>query len=285
MLNIIDTTIRIPNLKKPLTLLHITDLHLTRADFRDNEYVNWLSVDRKNAFPYSEDIFEELKQYITNNRPDYSILTGDIIDFPSENNLETLYDFLNNICKNYLYTLGNHDWCYPNQSPTDETQSRYFSRFLPITNGTPDFQVIDAGGVLLIGIDNTRGQITTSQLNKFKTVFKRNIPCILFLHIPLYINTLIENVLAIWGQPLIIGTPKEAFSGELHPSLVPTNETIEFCHLVENKDTPIFAILCGHVHFSHEDLFSEGKVQYVTKLCSTLENTNGTIRRIKIINL
>lgn len=284
MLNVIDTTINIPGLKKPLTLLHITDLHLTRTDDRDSEYVNWLGTDRKNCFPNSEAIFDEVKKYVIDNPPDYSILAGDIIDFPSEKNLDTLYDFLNNDCKNYLYTLGNHDWCYPNQEPDHETQCRYFPRFYPITNGTPDFQVVDAGGVLLIGIDDTTNQITLSQLEKLKEVFKRNIPCILFFHIPIYISTLIEDVVKVWGQPLMIGTPKEAFSSQLHSSLIPSDSTNEFCRLIEKSDTPVKAIFCGHVHFSHEDSFSEGKIQYVTQLCSTQVNNIGTIRRIKIIS-
>jgi 3',5'-cyclic AMP phosphodiesterase CpdA len=284
MLNILDTTIKIPHLKKPITLLHITDLHITRADERDNEYVHWLSADRKRYFPHSEDIFNDLRQFIHHNRPDYTVLTGDIIDFPSEKNLDTLIDFLHDDCKSYLYTLGNHDWCYPIESPTEETKNKYYPRFHSVTNGTPDFQVIDAGGVLLIGIDNTTNQITASQLDKLKTEFEKAIPCVLFFHVPLYIDTLLPPVVSVWGQPIMIGTPQKAFSGELSANLVPTDETAEFCRLIEKNDTPVAAVVCGHVHFSHEDTFAENRTQFITPLCSTLENANGTIRRITIKN-
>lgn len=280
MLNFIDTTIQVPHLNKSLTLFHMTDLHITRADERDNDYVNWLGIDRKRCFPDSEVIFEEIKQHIRDNPPDYTVLTGDIIDFPSERNLDTLTEFLNNDCGNYLYTLGNHDWCYPNESPSEETRNKYYPRLFAVTNGTPDFQVIDAGGVLLIGIDNTRNQITEAQLNKLKKEFNKNIPCILFFHVPVYIDTLIENVVHVWRQPLMIGTPRNAFSGELDPSLIPTEETIEFCNLIAKSDSPVVAVLCGHVHFFHEDSFGKGKIQYVTELCCN----KGTIRRIHIVS-
>lgn len=58
------------------------------------------------------------------------------------------------------------------------------------------------------------------------------IHCILFMHVPVYIDTLIKKVVEVWGQPIMAGTLKEAFQGDLHPDLVPTAETREFCFLI-----------------------------------------------------
>lgn len=283
MLQIIETEITIPGLKKELELLHITDLHLTYADGRDNAYVQELSRERGDGFPNAHDMLGQLKAYLKENPPDYTVLTGDIIDFPSIKNLEALENFLKNDCKNYLYTLGNHDWCYPIEQPTAQLLRQRCKKFMHITGGTPDFQMIDAGGVLLIGLDDTRYRFTRLQLEKLKEAFAKDIPCLLFFHIPLYAETLTEDVMKVWRQPIMTGTPESAFNGNVNPELLPDAVTLQVYNLIGKKESPMRGVISGHVHFAHEDAFGENKMQYITCDANAKGPKDVCIRRIRLV--
>ncbi|MHB1484446.1 MAG: metallophosphoesterase family protein [Saccharofermentanales bacterium] len=291
MIKIIDTVIEIPELEKPLTLLHITDLHLTLRDKRDSDYVEELGVERSGYFRNAKAAFDSIEEFIIGNKPDYTIVTGDFLDFPSRRNCDLLYDFLNNTCKNYLYTPGNHECAYPNESQAVEFHEKYYSRLFPVSGDTPDFQLIDTGDLLLIGIDDSTNQISPPQLEKMKNILKMNKPSIIFMHIPIYVDSLIDDVVKVWKQPIVIGLPSSGSAdklehkvdGEIASGLIPSEETREFCELIKREGSLVKAIVCGHVHFEHEDEFAEGKIQYITPICSEYDNNDATIRRISIV--
>ncbi len=46
----------------------------------------------------------------------------------------------------------------------------------------------------------------------------------------------------------------------------PTPQTLEFCELMRTHPD-VRATYSGHLHFSHEDVFSQSRRQLVTKAC------------------
>lgn len=247
MLNIIRSELKI-GATRPFRIFHITDLHLTFCGSSEGTYETELSKKRRACFPSAHESFAELRQYIANQQPDITAMTGDIIDFPLESNLERLYSFTED-CGEYLYTPGNHDWSYPREYHTHETYTRFMPLFRKVCGGDTDFNVCERNGVLLICIDDSSDCINERQLALFRAQVERGLPMIVFLHVPLYAEPLIEKVREIWHAPIVIGHEE---SNEL---------TKQFCRELGRSNA---TVLTGHVHFSREDSLSEGAKQYIT---------------------
>ena len=282
MLHIETTEVHIPDLRKELSLLLITDLHLLLAGGRDTDYARRHAESRVPFFPHSSAILAEIERHIAENPPDITLVTGDFIDFPSAENLDALDAFLNGLCKNYLYVIGNHDWCYPCEVPDDATRGRNHPLFASVCPN-PDFQVLDLGEVLLVGVDDSTNQVTRDQIEKTKEVFGRGKPCVVFLHVPVYAPTMLEACMSYWGQPIMIGMPMGKLALPTDAFLVPSPETYEFVDLLKDPSSPVAAVFAGHVHFSHKDEIAPGRFQCTTALASTLENAVGTVAKIRVL--
>ncbi|MCL2519237.1 MAG: hypothetical protein FWF15_11810 [Oscillospiraceae bacterium] len=124
----------------------------------------------------------------------------------------------------------------------------------------------DIGGVALLGIDNTQYQVNERQLEVLRKILSEQTPCILFMHIPLYLPTLEKAVMDFWKSPIVMGIP-EHLCAERQPGIIhspqPTAVTREFWRLC-NETPNLRAVFGGHLHFSHEDAMLSGNPQYVT---------------------
>ena len=99
--------------------------------------------------------------------------------------------------------------------------------------------------------------ITESQLDRMRSVIaeakEREISIILLLHIPVCTEELAPSVLKIWGPSFMLG------------SLAEDSPTVhEFCNLIKSEDSPIAAVLAGHIHYSQKGYVSPGRMQYVS---------------------
>lgn len=88
--DVYKTNLYSEGIKKPLTFALSADIHLSLLDHRDSCERKDFVVQRRLWFPLSEDIFDEILTFPELNKVDYSILLGDVIDFPSDKNLELL---------------------------------------------------------------------------------------------------------------------------------------------------------------------------------------------------
>lgn len=261
-----ETRILIEGLHQPITLMHITDSHLVLADERDPDAVKLLP-DRASKRPDAPALFAENLNRSNELAADATILTGDIISFPAWAGIDAIHAGVQTLEAPYLYTLGNHDWYFPYLEFNDWTRADHYPRFHGLTEGNPAYQVKEIGGVRLITLDNSNYQVTPAQLAFLTEQLATGQPCLLFIHIPIAIPALIPPVVERFKSPIIMAAT-EGWTEETRAALphVLANETTLACHtlLTSGATENLVGIFCGHVHFSHQAAYREGRFQYVT---------------------
>lgn len=262
MLHFTESTLTL-GLAAPLEVWHITDLHLLFADERDSGYIREHAAAREACFPRSRQMLEELKQELRRHAPDLLVLTGDILDFPSQANLDALHSLVENASCPTLYVPGNHDWSLPQDYHSDAQYRTYMPLFDPFDGASPDFQLLELGGVRFAGIDDSRDRIKAAQSDRLEAICADGVPVIACMHIPICEERLEQHAKEVWhGADVLIGHARS------------TAETRRFCDIASAR---CHAVLAGHVHFDDETVLPGGAVQLITAL-----SAEGSIRRIRI---
>jgi len=89
-------------------------------------------------------------------------------------------------------------------------------------------------------------------------------PCIIFMHIPVGVESLLPATIAKWRRPIVLGGKmSSAKRKRWQIAMEAQASTLEFCEMV-NKRAEIKAIFAGHLHFDHIDELGGGGRQYVT---------------------
>ena len=260
--------IRVEGLEKATTLLHITDSHLNATDLRvgtdifEESYRTYVFDELETKMH-----FERTLEYANRLQADCVVLTGDIVNGATQGNTDYLESRLSTLRSPYLYTFGNHDWEYPGKPWGGATRSEHHGAFRRLMQTDPFAQSVVAGGINLVAIDNSTYQVSEAQLAFMKEQLARGLPTLLFMHIPIYVPSLLEDVMKKWHAPIMMAAEcwdEEArrrwMVGETEPS------TAEFFRLLnDNPHENLIGVFCGHVHFPHRDAFGRGSVQYVTK--------------------
>ena len=206
-----ETIIALPNLPRALTLMHITDSHMAAADQRDPEAleaatrIQTLFEERTPGNVPASQVFAEALAHSNEINADCTLLTGDIIHFPAHAALELIEQGVQSLQGPYLYTLGNHDWYFPHLDWNDDTRLAHYPRFNHLTNNAPAAQALELDGVRLIALDNSNYQITPDQLDFLRQQLETDTPCLLFIHIPIAIPSLIPDVVEVWHEPIVMG--------------------------------------------------------------------------------
>lgn len=272
-----ETVVAVPGFNRKLTFLHVTDLHLTEVDERDPEAMKYLDrfrnlfdeyLPKDSPYPVSRQIYlDQIVQLANDRNVDAVIFTGDIIHYPSAANLETLADGLKNLRAPYLYTVGNHDWHFSHLPWNDQTRSDHYHCFKEFTHGQPSIQVREIAGLRFIAVDNSNYQINEEQLNEIKGLLASPVPCLLFMHIPIYLPGLVQKTIAKWNAPILMAA--EGWSDENLKKWQVQNTSVftqEFYDLIlANESKSLHGIFSGHVHFDYEERVSGELKQFVTE--------------------
>ncbi len=269
-----ETIIAIDGLAEELTLLHITDSHMATADDRDPDALEDAAHFKKlfetrtpNNVP-TRQLFQKALAHSNTIGADATLLTGDIIHFPSHAALEWIEQDVQSLQSPYLYTLGNHDWYFPHLEWNDDTRLAHYPRFNHLTNNTPAAQALDLADIRLIAIDNSNYNLTLEQLAFLRQQLATDRPCLLFIHIPIAIPSLIPAVVEVWKEPIVMAADGWSEEGKKKWRVDEHYESTLACHkLLTEEAQSLVAIFCGHVHFSHAGEVYPGCMQYVTKPC------------------
>jgi predicted MPP superfamily phosphohydrolase len=276
--NLEQTLIKVEGLREPVSLMHITDAHCIEVDDREGKdvleehlrYNEWIV--RKNDYDLHGGVspryrVESVLKLCNFRQVDATVLTGDMMLYPSFANLDFLRQALKTLQSPYLFTLGNHDWQYRHMPWNDETRELYYPRFYEFTNNNPAFQAMEIGGIRLLAVDNSNYQITDEQLAFVREQLADGAPCLLFLHIPLYIPSLVEDIEHLWGAPIMMAAPSWQPERQSKWMVRDAEESTKSFHsmVTGGEFGNLLAIFCGHVHFSHKDEFAPGRFQYVTR--------------------
>jgi predicted MPP superfamily phosphohydrolase len=267
-------TLTIPGLSKEYTLLQVTDLH---SSAYSTEEAKAMKADRRNyiagrrgaftdGFMLSEERMPYMFGYADEINADLLMLTGDIIDFPSELNISLMAQNIAALKAPTLFSLGNHDWCYADDYLTASAAAQYIPKLNALSAGEPlddpYVKYVDFGEFMVVSVDNSTDSVSASTVDKFLALCEMGKPIILMLHVPLHVDSMVADCTKVWGKDLGMGgdTGVCAWSPDVQRF---------YAAVAEDENSPVVAVFAGHVHFNHEDVLPNGVTQYITSTAYT----------------
>ncbi len=213
-----ETTLRIPGLKNEYKFLHVTDLHSSAFSSEDTAGMTSaraaLVTGRRNAFMsdgiYAEERMPLMFSYADEIKADLLLLSGDILDFPSQKNLALLRENIKNTKTPSFFILGNHDWCYGDD---DYFSANAIQNQIPLFNdmtvgepaNDPYFHYVEYEDLIVVAVDNSQDMVTKTTVDKFMALYEKNKPIILMLHVPMHVDSLVADCTKVWGKDLGMG--------------------------------------------------------------------------------
>ena len=272
--NIADTSaaatmIPVAGLEKPLTVLHVTDSHLSVLDQAEAQYHRYSSR-MDNAYRDHDPVahFVELMKMAMDRHVDLIVLTGDIVNNPSKSSVAFIRRTVQATGIRSLYVAGNHDWHYEGMEGAPDVLRETWMResLAPLYDGANLLcYAVQLGGVNFVAIDNSTYQVNEEQLAFYEQEVARGLPMVLLAHIPLYVTARGNSVSACgdprWGWEtdknyVIERRRRWPKSGNL-------SSTVAFVDRVKRTEN-LVAVLAGHIHVPSEERLSESAMQYVT---------------------
>jgi len=182
--------------------------------------------------------------------PDFVANTGDFLDRPTAANIDACRDVVDRLGVPFYFAIGNHEWA----SPAERIKrAEWNGRFAALTKQNLDWYVKEMCGVNLLFIDDSDYQISAKQLVRTRELLDTGRPCIMFMHIPIAVESLLPATIAKWKKPIVLGGK----------GMKAKASTLEFCEMVKSR-AEVKAIFAGHLHFDHVDELGGGGRQYVT---------------------
>ncbi len=255
MKTVCSTTLN-AGLKKPVKILHITDVHLAEYDRRNPEEQLLRMEERRKELeaesglaPGSQNgLFEEAFRRAEEEGA-LLVLTGDTLELCTEAAIEECQRITAG--KDFMFTPGSHEFTHVCRRPDEHYRTQYatnrkkMEEAFPHWNFTFESRVV--GGVNLITADNNQGWFAPEILEKLKTEAEKGLPMVLFMHVPLF------------DKGLLVPTTNPHAAGTEEDYRI-NREIIDFigsCPL-------ILATFAGHWHKDMEETAPCGVKVYVT---------------------
>ncbi len=268
MLKYIETRVTAGS-RDPFTFLLASDTHLARADGRDNAMKNELAARRAPSFPDSETGYRALME-----RPADELIvhTGDLIDFVSEANLDAAMAL--SAEHDLFFAAGNHEFSqYVGEAYEDATyRAASLDKVQACFRNPIRFAVREKNGVLLVAVDNGYYLIENWQLAALRRAASLGKPILLFLHTPLYEESLAKKAMEEQGNPCsyVMGAPEElCASYPVYRRMQQTADgvTREAVRYIESEPL-IKAVFAGHMHYDAECMLTPALPQFVTDVAT-----------------
>lgn len=232
---------------------HISDVHLTTWDALSSEEEILKAEERTEIWkgrvpnvpePYVDPI-ESLAQYghmlEIATQTDALVLSGDIMDYVSGGNARAMERGVENLPIPVLAVCGNHE------------KAELIPDGMRLSMMKQPVYSIDLGDLLLIGINNGQRVLTREQLDTLKASFDCGKPVILVMHIP-YVMSSVE----IGDQEYVT---RRGDYARFNPEGAP-EEVQELLDLICAPESPVAAVLTGHMHNGTVTKLREGLYQY-----------------------
>lgn len=253
--NIDECQVVIPGISREYRLLFLTDSHMVLPETEGPQEIIDYSDQRLSQFTGETGIVssDQFLSWISSSGEwelDALLLGGDIIDSPSPANISYLKDSLKQLEIPYIYTLGNHDWTYPWEYMTEKGREEYLALLSPYMvsaenefSGNTAFHTLELDDFIIAAINNSDNQIPPEALEEYKKIAEKGKPILLLLHVPFYTQPLLDKTSSVWQNSVVLG-------GGVHGGIYPNDVSAEFIGLITSKDSPVAAVLAGHVHLS-----------------------------------
>lgn len=263
-------TFHVPNLSRQYTVVQITDTHVSAAYEHEAECVRDAAIRRARVFYATPE--ESVERWFTlidkanAENPDIVVLTGDIVDFPSLRNMDVLAEGLRRLNAPYVFCVGNHDWSYDFDYHSESAVANELPKFAVFSrNGTTAYSLCDMGEFALLAVDNSSDQVPPAALDGLAAARALEKPLLLAIHVPLCADDFPENGLraacAYWGHYACMG----------ENGIKPNEVSSRFIADVTAEDSPVAAVLAGHLHFEHRDRLTDRLEQHVSASLSVIK--------------
>lgn len=254
-----EFSVPIKGLKENCSVLHISDLHISHSESYSTDLQKekvakqkaaWEPVRKDFAKHYGDDISEphlldpedglwHIVDLVNSSNADAVILSGDMIEDYSEENLHYLESALVKFNIPWMWVVGNHEIGHED-------------KYIHMMRGDPEKQIMSIGEIKFIGINNSRKNVSAEQLDFIKKESRDCVP-VLVMHIPVKTEYNAEKT-SIFGEYFLLGTGNVDADLEKFIEYLTGNNNIE-------------AILCGHVHGENISEFKPGHIQYCASSC------------------
>lgn len=270
------------NVVQPLRIVFAADTHLAISDKREDDFRQY-SARMGDAYKVTKHFqtgkemttrqaFLETIHHSKKSNADLLVLSGDIINFPSEAAVEWCSQKLDSAKVNYSYTAGNHDWHYEGMSGSSiDLRDKWISeRLMPLypKDTDPLMYYVDVKDVRVLMIDNSVYEILPKQLAFLQEQIKTGKPLLICMHIPLYAKG--RTVGYGCGHPEWNASTDPSYEIERRekwPEQGHSETTYKFRQEIEEANN-VLAVFCGHIHTQTVDMI--GNVpQFVAKMNAT----------------
>lgn len=175
-------------LGKPVRILQLTDVHISLADERNPDMIEY-AAGRRNVFfkeanfperdplGYLEDAMEYSKNF------DCTVITGDLVDFDTDACYEAAQKILAG--KDYMYCAGNHEFTPRPGTDSYALRAEKLPKIQARFRGDLTFESRIVGGVNVIAAENGFVTWTEEQFEKLKFEVSRGLPILMFFHVPI----------------------------------------------------------------------------------------------------
>ena len=246
----------VEGLTEEYDLLFLTDTHMVVSSTEDTEQITANGAERGVQFVDDKGVSSALQfpawmTYTGEQKVDAVLFGGDIIDYPSKGNLEHLQENLNMLSVPYIYTLGNHDWTYPWEYMTQRAEEEYLPLLEPMMQGNTTIQRMDIGELTVVAVDNSSGQVNGEALEAYRQILAEGRPTIVLVHVPFMTQSVLGKAKEVWSSPVVIGAGN-------YGGIYENEESAAFVQMTTAENSPVVAVLAGHVHFYDKD-YIEGE--------------------------
>ena len=278
-LSLTEKEITIPGIDEEYQFLFLSDFH---GQVKTTEYIDvWnTSVDDRIAMfsngagVPSFDQFSAWIQVANEMETDAVLLGGDTIDYLTKENADRAYEELETLSMPYLYTMGNHDSYDVLGSGKYQDRDKGLAKVFQ--DGDYECQVLDFDEFYIVSVNdkdsNARAKVSEQALEEFEKIYKERKPIILMVHVPFTTEKTEQLTLETKAKR---GTERLLGLG-LDYELDETSR--EFYDMVLDEDSPVVAVLAGHIHFYHEDYLNDNILQIVS---DTSSNGSGLLIHVK----
>lgn len=255
---VMDTaTVNVSGLQRDYHFLFISDTHIINITNNDPQPLRDIATPRAGLFTSetgvrSAALFPYYVDVANKNHVDALLMGGDIIDYPSDANINTLRSGLNRLESNYLYTVGNHDW-YMWGTQNNPINRTYLSKLDEFTQNNSFYHTLEYDDLLVVALDNSTDQFTKEAADGLEEAVAKGKPIIVIMHIPLADSGLNAASTKVWGKPLTIGLG----------GITPNTDSKRVINLINQENNPIVAVLDGHLHLRYTNTTGNRTVQFV----------------------
>ena len=276
---IIEKTIECEGLKEPVRLVFISDLHLIAAEDLSGgtaaaglfavDPASQETVDQRYRFfmrdgMSPEEYWPQLAAEADALEADAVLLGADMLDFCTPEAIGALTDGISRIRTPLMYVRADHDtglwYCGGGAGEEDA------SALQDTVADNRDIMVLELPGLKVIGINNSTSQISADALfwlgHELSVCREEKMPAVILTHVPFRPEK--DTGLAAASEKAWDG--RRLYWGA-DASHVPDSNTAELLELLYAEDSPVIAVLAGHLHFGYEGELADNAVHTMQYVC------------------